>query len=172
MTRTIAVLICAVSHAAAQSAPVMDAVRLQYGNAKRNMIEAARIMPAEHYAFKLTPPQRAYGEWIEHTAGMNLRVCATAQGAPAPSAPKTNGSKDEILQAIEASFAFCDAALAAMTDEQALRIVNQNPRRTALDSLLGLIANLNSHYGNMVGYLRTKGLTPPSTARAQGQHKH
>jgi hypothetical protein len=172
MTKTILCAFSVVAAAVAQTAPVMDAVRLQYGNAKRNMIEAARAMPAEQYAFRLTPPQRAYGEWIEHTAGMNLRVCATAQGAPAPVAPKTNGSKEEILQAIEASFAFCDASLAAMTDERALRVVNENPRRTALDSLLGLIANLNSHYGNMVGYLRVKGITPPTTARAQGQHKH
>jgi hypothetical protein len=150
----------------------MEAVRRQYDNAKRNLIEAARAMPEEHYAFKLTPAQRAYGEWVEHTAGLNLRVCATAQGAAPPAAPKTNGSKAEILSAIEASFAFCDAALSSMSDEQALRVVSQNPRRTALDSLIGLVASLNSHYGNMVGYLRMKGVTPPSTARAQQPHKH
>lgn len=155
-----------------QESPVMDAVRLQYGNAKRNLIEAARAMPTEHYAFKLTPPQRAYADWVEHTAGMNLRVCATAQGATAPVARKTDGSKDEVVQAIEASFTFCDAVLSGMNDAQALRVISESPRRTALDSLLGLVANLNSHYGNMVGYLRMKGITPPTTARAQKQHQH
>jgi hypothetical protein len=172
MTRTCLLLLCAASFAAAQNAPVMDAVRLQYGNAKRNLIEAARLMPAEEYAFRLTPPQRPYGEWIEHTAALNLRVCATAQGAQPPAAPKPGPAKDDLVAALEASFAFCDAALAAMTDEQALRVVRDNPRRTAIDLLLGLIANLNSHYGNLVGYLRMKGLTPPTTARAQGTHAH
>lgn len=150
----------------------MDAVRLQYGNARRNLIEAARAMPEEHYAFKLTPPQRAYGGWVEHSASLCLRACATAQGAAPPAAAKTNGAKAEAVAALETSFAFCDAVITGMSDEHAVRIVNQSPRRTALDALLGLIANLNSHYGNMVGYLRTKGIVPPTTARAQQQqHK-
>jgi hypothetical protein len=33
--------------------------------------------------------------------------------------------------------------------------------------MLGFLTNMASHYGNMVGYLRAKGVTPPSTARAQ-----
>jgi hypothetical protein len=171
MKHCLSLLFLTATIAAAQSSPVMDAVRLQYGNAKRNLIEAARVMPEQHYSFRLTPPQRPFGEWIEHTAALNLRVCSTAQGTQPPAAPKTTGSKDEIVKAIEASFAFCDAALASMSDEQALRVLNPNPRRTALDSLLGLVASLNSHYGNIVGYLRVQGITPPSTARAQ-PHKH
>ncbi|HAX44127.1 MAG TPA: hypothetical protein DCY80_16390 [Solibacterales bacterium] len=171
MKHCFGLLLLIAAPAVAQPSPVMDAVRLQYGNAKRNLIESAQVMPEQHYSFRLTPPQRPFGEWIEHTAALNLRVCATAQGVQPPAAPRTSGSKDEIVKAIEASFAFCDAALASMSDEQALRVLNPNPRRTALDSLLGLVASLNSHYGNIVGYLRVKGITPPSTARAQ-PHKH
>jgi hypothetical protein len=33
--------------------------------------------------------------------------------------------------------------------------------------MLGFLTNMASHYGNMVGYLRAKGVTPPGTARAQ-----
>lgn len=175
MTKSLLLFALCAASAAAQSSPVMDSVRLQYNNAKRNLIEAAQFMPAEHYGFKLTPAQRAYGEWVEHTAGMNLRACAAAQGVPAPAAPKPTGVRDSAVQAIEASFAFCDTALAAVTDTHILRTVNENPRRTALDGILGYIASLNSHYGNMVGYLRAKGITPPTTARSQQQaapHKH
>lgn len=151
----------------------MDAVRLQYGNARRNLIEAAQAMPEEHYSFKLTPPQRTYVEWVEHTASLCLRACATAQGATPPVAAKASGAKAEAVAALEAAFAYCDAVITGMTDGHAVRVVSQTPRRTALDALLGLIANLNSHYGNMAGYLRTKGIVPPTTARAQQrQHKH
>jgi hypothetical protein len=167
MIRLFALLAFMAAFASAQNAPVMDAVRLQYGNAKRNLIEAARLMPEEHYGFKLTPPQRSYSDWIEHTAGLNLRLCSLSQGAAPPAAPKTNGSKAELVAALETAFAFCDAVITGMTDEHAMRVVNERPRRTSIDYLLGLIANLNSHYGNMVGYLRTKGIVPPSTARAQ-----
>lgn len=167
MIRILTLLASTAAFAAAQNAPIMDAVRLQYGNVRRNLIESAGVMPEEHYGFKLTPPQRSYADWIEHTAALNLRLCSLSQGATPPAAAKTNGSKAELVAALEAAFAFCDTVITGMTDEHALRVVNERPRRTSIGYLLGLIANLNSHYGNMVGYLRVKGIVPPSTARAQ-----
>jgi hypothetical protein len=30
--------------------------------------------------------------------------------------------------------------------------------------MIGVVVSGNEHYGNLVGYLRSKGITPPSTA--------
>ena len=40
-----------------------------------------------------------------------------------------------------------------------------------VDAMMGLLTNMASHYGNMVGYLRAKNITPPSTARTQKKKK-
>lgn len=166
MTRLMLGFVCLTCAASAQQGPVMSAVRAQYEGVKRNFVEAAKVMPEENYGYKLTPEQRAFGGWVEHTAGMNLRMCSTAKGETAP-AVAPGQSKDALVKAIEASFAYCDGVIGSMTDEAALRVIGENPKRTALDVLISQIAQLNSHYGNMVGYLRTKGITPPSTARNQ-----
>ena len=47
--------------------PLMQAYMPRYDTMKNNLVEAAEAMPAEHYGFKLTPAQRAFGEWVDHT---------------------------------------------------------------------------------------------------------
>lgn len=151
-----------------QAGPIVSAVSGPYETAKRNFVEAAQVMPEASYTFKLTPAQRAYGEWVEHTAGMNARMCSTAKGEASPPVDYGDKSKAALVKALETSFAYCDTVLKGMTDEQAIRPIGQAPRQTtALAVFISQIANLNGHYGNMVGYMRTKGITPPSTARAQ-----
>lgn len=166
MTKLVFGFVCLAATAMAQD-PVMSAVRLQYENVKRNFVEASKVMPEENYDYRLTPAQRPYGEWVGHTAGMVTRMCATAKGETAPAAHGAMKSKDEMVKAVEAAFGYCDSVIGSMNDAAALRVVSETPKRTALDSLVGLIAAVNSHYGNMVGYMRTKGIVPPSTARMQ-----
>jgi hypothetical protein len=54
-----------------------------------------------------------------------------------------------------------------MTDDVALKAgaVDSKPSAAPVNAMVGLLTNMASHYGNMVGYLRAKGITPPSTAR-------
>ncbi len=151
-----------------EKGPIASAVKTQYEGVKRNFVEAAQVMPEENYGFRLTPPQRPYGEWIEHTAGMNNRMCSTVKGETAPKTELGDKSKAALVAALEASFKYCDSVLDGMNDAAMVKPMGEAPRQTtALAVFLSQIANLNSHYGNMVGYLRVKGVTPPSTARAQ-----
>jgi len=158
---------------AQQSGPVLSAVLPQYDNVKRNFIEAAEAMPEAEYRFQLTPAQRAWDDWVDHSAGMNLRMCGQMKGEAPPA--QSNGadkSKAALVKAIQDSFAYCDGVLKAMTDEAAVKEVSVGARKTSpLALMVSQIAQLNSHYGNMVGYLRVKGITPPSTARAQEAQK-
>ena len=63
--------------------------------------------------------------------------------------------KTDIQAALKASFDYCDAALKEASDQ-----------KTPARPMISLVASLNEHYGNLVGYLRAKGVVPPSTARA------
>lgn len=148
------------------------AIRTPYESAKRNIIDAAKVMPPAHYSFKLTPQQRTFSDWIEHTVQMTMRACSSVQGVNSPIAIAANAPKDSLVPALEESFQGCDDFLKSATDAQLLEPIDtNNGKSTRLAAMIRLVAGLNEHYGNLVGYLRTKGITPPSTARAQQQQK-
>jgi uncharacterized damage-inducible protein DinB len=56
----------------------------------------------------------------------------------------------------------------SLTDESLLQKVKNGQREMARGVLISAeIAHVNEHYGNLVTYLRLKGIVPPSTERAQ-----
>jgi uncharacterized damage-inducible protein DinB len=148
--------------------PVVSAFKSRYETAKLNFIQSAEAMPAEGMDYKLTPVQRSFGDWITHTAGMNYSTCAAMAGQPAPAHETAKATtKPAIERAIRESFAYCDSVVQSMTDAKALTEVTIGNRKVLpVDSMMGLLANWNAHYGNMVGYMRMKGVVPPSTARS------
>ena len=150
--------------------PVTDVVRSNYERLKQDMVETAELMPAASYDFKLTPPQRPFSGWIEHTAMGNYRMCSMMLGRAEPEAVKTvHGltAKDDLVKALRASFSYCDGALKEMDDTKAVAEISFKERKyPAVQVMIGLVASLSEHYGNLVGYLRSKGLEPPSTTRA------
>ncbi len=167
MKLMIVTLACA-TFALAQN-PLTQTVTASYNGAKANLVEAAEAMPADAYTFKLTPGQRPFGEWMEHTAMGNYSFCASIAGTKAPAeSEKVHGlaGKKEIQEALAASFAYCDGVLKDMTDAKALAEVTIGERKSyPVAAMVRLVGSLNEHYGNIVGYLRSKGVTPPSTAR-------
>ncbi len=59
-----------------------------------------------------------------------------------------------------------------MTDEKAVQPIEKAGRSIAtVSGMMGRINNWAGHEGNMVGYLRTKNITPPLTARTQRSRK-
>jgi hypothetical protein len=153
----------------AQTGPLMSAIQPRYNTAKLNLIESAQAMPAESYSYRLTPEQRSFGEWIEHNVGMNYNLCSQGLGQPAPRTVTLSPTdKDALVKAITASFQYCDALFLNTTDEKALAPLDVDGRKVyPVNVMIGLLASWNAHYGNIVGYLRTKGIVPPSTARAR-----
>lgn len=148
------------------------------GNYERYKIflnDTAQVMSEADYSYKLSPAQRPFGEWIEHTALLNYSFCANIKGVPPPPETKTVmglTGKDAIAKALADSFTYCDAAFKDMDDAKAVQEITIGERKVVpANVMVSLIASLNEHYGNLVGYMRTKGITPPSTARAQQQKK-
>ena len=82
------------------------------------------------------------------------------------------GEKGALTKVLTESLAYCDAAYAATTDTnfgQLLKLAGPNGGSQASRGSV-LVFNTthnNEHYGNLVVYLRLRGLVPPSTARAE-----
>jgi len=153
----------------AQQNPLTDAVKARYESVKQNLIETAEVMPEESYGFKLTPQQRPFGAWIEHTIDATFGYCSSMRSLAslqreAPDADK----KASLVEVLKIAFKYCDETLDHMTDERALTITTLGTKQVyPVTYMINMVAGLNEHYGNLVGYLRAKGITPPSTARSQ-----
>ena len=148
--------------------PTVLSVRGAYDLVKDYIVKAADQVPEEHYGFKPTPEVRSMGELFAHIADANFMICGVASGEKAPmeQIEKTKKTKADVQEALVASFTFCDGAFEGMTDAR----MNE-PVKVPLPGThtrLGVLA-FNSahdfeHYGNIVTYMRLKGLVPPSTA--------
>jgi uncharacterized damage-inducible protein DinB len=146
-----------------------------YNTIKLNLTQSADKMPEADFGFQATKDVRTFGQMLAHVANSNYGYCAAAKGEPNPNKEdfeKTKTTKADISKALADSFAYCDAVYGALTDAKAMELVtagqNQVPRAR---SLITVISHSNEHYGNLVTYMRLKGMVPPSTERAQAPRK-
>ena len=83
---------------------------------------------------------------------------------PKESIEKTKTTKADLQKALADSFSACDAAYAAMTDAKGAEIVKFFGREQPKLAILSFnTAHDFEHYGNLVTYMRIKGIVPPSS---------
>jgi uncharacterized damage-inducible protein DinB len=145
--------------------PAMSGLRPIWGRVKDILVRAAEKMPEESYAFKPTPEVRSFGQLAAHVADSNYFFGAMILGEkpPAGEVEKTKTSKADIVAALKESVAYVDRAF-AMSDADAAKTVKLFGKESPKFSVLALtIGHGFEHYGNMVTYMRMKGLVPPSS---------
>ena len=128
-------------------------------------VRAAEKMPEESYSFKPSPDVRSFGQLVGHAADANFMFAAMAAGEkPIPrDVEKTKTSKADLVAALKESFAECDKVFGKNDADYAapMTLFGRDTNRWAV---VGLIVGHNwEHYGNMVTYLRIKGIVPPSS---------
>jgi len=145
--------------------PVSESARHFYAEAKSNILKSAEKMTEKNYSFKPAPRIRTFGQILGHLAEENYLYCGTARGErKAADVEKAKTAKADIIAALKESFAYCDAVYEALTDRTAVETVKLGSSdRYRIAILQGQAIHLNSHYGNMVTYMRIKGIVPPST---------
>ena len=163
----LAALVLSPAAAFAQANPYVDAVKAQLEKIKEPIIRTAEKVGEDLYAFKPTPEIRSLGQLIGHIADGNYGICGLAGGMkpPAGGVEKTATTKAALQKALADSFAFCEQVLATMDEKRSVEMTKavgggMQPR------LMGLAFNnshLNEHYGNLVTYMRLKGIVPPSS---------
>jgi uncharacterized damage-inducible protein DinB len=153
--------------------PTMASNRATYDMVQGWLLKAAEQVPEEHYAFRPTPEVRSLGELFGHVADANFMICSVASGdkAPTTSVEKTKTTKADLRAALAESFKFCDAAFDGLTAARAAETVKFFvPGTYTRQGVLGFnTAHDFEHYGNVVTYMRLKGMVPPSSAGRPGQ---
>ena len=127
---------------------------------------AADKMPEEQFAFKPDPAARSFGQILGHVADANYLFCSGVLGQSSPSSEieKTKTTKVELKLALRNAFAYCGQAYDALTDANANETVKSfGQERNRLGVLWFNVSHNLEHYGNLVVYMRIKGIVPPST---------
>src|SRR3984957_10754314 len=144
--------------------PITASEKGFYGVVSGEVIAGAEKMPEENYSFKPTPDVRSFGQLVGHLADAQYLFCSTALGEPDPvkAIEKTKTSKADLVAALKEGVAYCNKAFAGMTDAQGSQMVKMMNFDVAKLSVLSInTAHTDEHYGNMVTYLRLKGIVPP-----------
>jgi uncharacterized damage-inducible protein DinB len=158
--------------AAAPSNSISASEKGFYKLVSGEVIAAAEKMPEQNYSFRPTPDVRSFGQLVGHVADAQYGFCSTATGEknPMEDIEKTKTSKADLVAALKDAVAYCTKAYAGMTDaqgSQTVKLMNYDVARLAVLSVN--TAHTDEHYGNMVTYLRLKGIVPPSSEKPANQ---
>jgi len=155
---------------AAQSAPPANPITASergfYSFVSTAVVGAAQKMPEENYSFKPTPEVRTFGQLVGHVADASYMFCSQAIGEAntANDIEKTKTSKADLVAALKDGVAYCNKAFDSMTDakgSEMVKLFNFNIAKLTVFSIN--TAHTDEHYGNMVTYLRLKGIVPPTS---------
>lgn len=151
--------------ATAQNNPLSYHARYAYSTMKMWLAASADKMPAEQYNFKPTDSVRTFGQIVGHVADVQYRFCSVVLGEknPLPNVEKSKAAKQELMAALKEAFAYCDRAYDGMTDARSAEMVNVGIAMPKLSVLYINSLHATLHYGNIITYLRLKGITPPSS---------
>ena len=149
-----------------QSNPFSTEVKANYNNTKTNLMKAAEKVSEADYDFKATPDVRTYGQLVGHVADTQMALCGVAKGEQKRGGAGEMTSKADLVAALKASFDYCDPVYDSMTDAEGAQTIKMFGRdRTKLAVLFFNDEHDNEMYGQMVAYMRIKGIVPPSSDR-------
>ena len=146
------------------------------------MMGAVKAMPEEKFGFApsaaiFVPGQttefatvRTFAQQATHVAQANYHMFGFVSGLKPDVDVKAIGSltkKDDVVAALQASFAYGHKAIATLTGANAFEVIKTpEPGLQTRSTMAGFtIAHCNDHYGQMVEYLRMNGIVPPASAK-------
>jgi hypothetical protein len=147
-------------------------------NLENEFVSAADAMPEDKYSFAPTNGEfkgvRTLAQQVKHVAAVNYLLGASILGEKPPvntggeSGPDSVTSKGGILKFLKDSFAYVHRAVATIDDKNAVSSI-KNPFGEGTATPLGMASVVAwhgfDHYGQMVEYLRMKGIVPPASRR-------
>lgn len=172
LRRAILMVLLTASPALGQSAPTpaprsnAEFARRAWREVHGYLVQAATAAPDSLFAFKPTAEVRSFGETLDHVAASERGYCQMALGErPSGSGAGTGArTKAEVIAALEASKALCERAY-GQGELEAGGPAFGGGRASRLHVLLENAMHDQEHYGNIVTYLRLRGMVPPSSQR-------
>ena len=166
---TAVVMVAAV--ASAQNTPANPLTLVSkniYGMAKKNILGSVDKVPEEMWSYQPTKEVRTFAQLFAHIADGQYEFCGVAAEGKSvqKDIEKTAKTKAEIVTALKDAFAYCDAAYDKLSDATAADMVSFfGMKITKLGVMDFNITHTMEHYGNLVTYMRIKGIVPPSSAQ-------
>jgi uncharacterized damage-inducible protein DinB len=130
------------------------------------IVASAELMPEEHYGYQPSAEVRTFGQLIGHLANAQYLFCSNAMGEESPNSMnfENESSRDALIAAVRTAMEYCDRAY-AMSESKAMEETTFFGQEGSRLWVLNFNAVHNAeHYGNLVTYMRIKGLVPPSSA--------
>ena len=142
------------------------------------MMGLVNAMPADKYDFApsqaiFKPEQvtkyegvRTFGQMVGHVAQANYFFYGSLGGGKPDVDVKAIGSmtsKEDLVKALAASFAYAHKQIATMTAANAFASVKDDQTKASMVAFG--IAHGFDHYGQLAEYLRMNGIVPPASAK-------
>jgi len=161
---------------AQQSVSMTPAIERLFNKIESDILTSAEAMPEDKFDF--TPETlniknseltgvRTFAGQIKHLATDNYDMWCAITGDPLPpgiidvNGPADIKSKEDILKYLKGSFAEGHKAIANLTSDNAMDMLDFRGGKLArLDLIFYALTHSNDHYGQMVVYLRMCGITP------------
>ena len=144
--------------------PLIVDFKQKWINATDYTLAFARAMPDTDYGFRPVPAEMTFAEQLKHMAGNMIWLSSSylqgTKGHVDPSA--TSNTKKDIIPMLEKSFAYALETISRLTtadlDEQVTFFAGTMSRRRIL---MLMSDHLTHHRGQLVVYLRLRGIEPP-----------
>ena len=147
----------------------VGSARAQWQQLTAYITSAAEQIPEVDYSFRPVSTVRTFGELIGHLAGSQYLICAAAlgeKGGSEDAIEKSTTTKKGLVDALRASTEYCSRAYAQSDAASAGATTMFGRPTTRLNALILNATHNGEHYGNIVTYMRIKGMVPPSSQPA------
>lgn len=164
--KTIALIALGAVAALAQDNAISADTKSLYEMTKGNIMKTAEKVPEDLYSFRPVPEVRSFAELFGHIAEAQYGFCSGLKGEPAPKVKieKVKTSKADLTAALKEAFEYCDGAYNKATDAAMAEKVKLFGRDRTRNGVMQFNSIHNyEHYGNLVTYMRIKGIVPPSS---------
>jgi len=146
-------------------------------NLEREIVPLVEEMPAGQYQFAPSDGEfigvRTFGVQVRHVAAVTFLVSSAILAEKNPSDPgaRENGpdslkNKEEIVKYLKDAFAYAHKAMASLTDSNLADMVKSpfgSGEMPRIKMATLITAHGFDHYGQLVVYLRMKGIVPPAS---------
>lgn len=144
---------------------------MNISGAEDKLNQLAAAIPEDKYSWRPAEGVRSPAEVFMHVAGANYGIPSfwgvkPPEGFDFKTYEKSLTKKADIQKALEASFAYMKAALAAASDEDLAKPAEFFGFKTTVrGGYLLVLSHVHEHLGQMIAYARMNGVVPPWTAK-------
>ncbi len=145
--------------------PLIASSKILFNNSKNDVVKSVDKVSDDLWNWRPTPKVRTFGELFAHIADGQYEFCGAAiEGKSVDKEiEKTAKTKAAVVEALNAAFAYCEAAYSKLNDKNAAEMVTFGRPMTRIGVMDFNVAHNMEHYGNLVTYMRLKDIVPPTS---------